>query len=234
MDAFDDVESRPDHPGTTAPPQTETPEALELEAEDLLIELESDVEASADPASVVRPVPRMSTTSERTAVAEYMPITPDEALRRMADATERGDVAEAIMCFAAGIFDASALFIVRDNLALGWKSSGASGSDRIDCVLIPLDAPSMFQAAVRADDQSFHDAPAPSTVHSYFFKVLRVPHPARATVTVVSIGKRVVNLLYGHRAARPELTDGEVADVHDVTAAAAAAYVRLIAMQKGR
>ena len=72
------------------------------------------------------------------------------------------------------------------------------------------------------------------TVHSYFFKVLRVPHPSRATVTVVSIGKRVVNILYGHRASRPELTDGEVADVRDVTAAAAAAYVRLIAMQKGK
>jgi hypothetical protein len=174
----------------------------------------------------------MSSPTERIQRIEYVPITPDEALRRMADATERGDVAEAIMSFAAGIFDASALFIIRDNLAFGWKSSGAPGSDRIDCVLIPLDAPSMFQAAVLADDQSFHDAPAPSTVHSYFFKVLRVPQPTRTTVTVVSIGRRVVNLLYGHRAVRPELTDGEVADVRDGTAAAAAAYVRLIASKK--
>jgi hypothetical protein len=138
------------------------------------------------------------------------------------------------MCYAAGVYDVSALFIVRDNLALGWKSAGSSGSDRIECVLIPLDAPSMFQAAVRAEDLFFHDSPAPSTVHQYFFKVLRSPQPSRGTVTVVSIGRRVVNLLYGHRSTRPELTQGELADVRDVTRAAADAYVRLIAMQKGK
>jgi len=44
----------------------------------------------------------------------------------------------------------------------------------------------------------------------------------------------VVNLLYGHRSVRPELTEGELADVHDITAAAAAAYVRLIETQKGK
>ena len=54
------------------------------------------------------------------------------------------------------------------------------------------------------------------------------------TAGSITIGKRVVNLLYGHRAARPELTDGEVADVRDVTAAAASAYVRLIATKKGQ
>jgi hypothetical protein len=235
QDAFGDVESRPDHPAAQpAVAAAESPEALELEADDLLIELESDDAAGAEAAPIADSAPRISSATGPHQRIEYPPITPDEAMRRMADATERGDVAEAIMSFATGIFDTSALFIVRDNLAFGWKSSGAPGSERIDCVLIPLDAPSMFQAATRAGDQSFHDAPAPSTVHSYFFKVLRVPQPARATVTIVSIGRRTVNFLYGHRAARPELTEGELADVHDVTAAAAAAYVRLIAMQKGR
>jgi len=230
-DAFGDVESSPLIPLPTQ--ALESPEALELDAEDLLIELESDAGDAAPAAPVAENAPMMGQVSERMAAIEYVPITVDEALTRMKDAGERGDVAEAIMSFAAGIFDACALFIVKDNLALGWRSTGAPGSDRIECVLVPLDAPSMFQAAVRSDD-GFHDVPAPSTVHSYFYKVIRTPQPARATITVVSIGKRVVNLLYGHRAQRPELTDGEVADVRDVTAAAAAAYVRLIAMSKGR
>ena len=230
-DAFTDVESRPGGPPEVVP---ETQEALELEAEDLLIELESDDAVPADAAPKASETPNLPATTERIVKTEYVPITVTEALARMAGASERGDVAEAVMCFAAGIFDVSALLIVRDNLALGWKSSGAPGSDRVDCVLVPLDAPSVFQAAVRSDDQYFHDSPAPSTVHQYFWKVLRVPAPQVATVTVVSIGKRVVNLLYGHRAARPELTDGEVADVRDVIKAAAETYVRLIAKSKGR
>lgn len=229
-DAFTDVESRPGVPPDVIP---ESQEDLELEAEDLLIELESDEAVAAEAAPTASETPNLAAT-ERIVKTEYIPITVTEALARMAGAKERGDVAEAVMCYAAGVFDVSALFIVRDNLALGWKSAGAPGSDRVDCVLVPLDAPSVFQAAVRSDEQFFHDAPAPSTVHQYIWKVLRVPAPSRATVTVVSIGKRVVNLLYGHRAARPELTDGEVADVRDVIKAAAETYVRLIAKSKGR
>jgi len=240
--AFEDVESQfgiatpAPAVNDAAPPEpaVDPHEALELEAEDLLIELEADANDAAEAAPVGSAAPLTNTLVEKRPAAEYPPITPHEALRRMADATERGDIATAIMGFAAGIFDVASLLLVRDNLALGWKCSGAPGNDRIDCLLVPLDAPSMFQAAVTRDDQAFHDAPAPSTVHQYFFKVLRVPQPTRATVTVVSIGKRVVNLLYGHRSIRPELTDGELADVKDVTRAAAEAYVRLIALSKGR
>ncbi len=71
-------------------------------------------------------------------------------------------------------------------------------------------------------------------MHQYFFKVLRVPQPAVVTVNVLSIGRRVVNLLYGHRQIRPELTDGELQDVRDVIHAAAQAYVRLIAIAKDK
>jgi hypothetical protein len=237
VDAFADVESRPDFPAMRpGEPAADlaSQEALELEAEDLLIELEGDADEAAEAAPTAAVAPALPSPSERMAAIEYVPITVTEALARMTGASERGDVAEAVMSFAAGIFDVSALMIVRDNLALGWRSTGAPGSDRIDCTLIPLDAPSMFQAAVKSDALLFHDAPAPSTVHGYFFKVLRVPHPARATVTVVSIGRRVVNLLYGHRSSRPELTDGELTDVRDVIRAAADAYVRLIAIQKGK
>jgi len=234
-DAFGDVESKPGlPPEVEAEAALESPEALELEAEDLLIELESDTEDAAEAAPKASRAPTLPSVTERLQAIEYVPITVAEALSRMENAEERGDVAEAVMCFAAGIFDVSALFIVRDNLALGWKSAGAPGSERVDCVLIPLDAPSVFQAAVRSDDHFFHDAPAPSTVHQYFWKVLRVSQPARATVSVVSIGRRVVNLLYGHRGARPELTEGEVKDVRDVIRAAADSYVRLIAKSKGR
>ena len=42
---------------------------------------------------------------------------------------------------------------------------------------------------------------APSTVNSYFYKVLHCPEPPLVTAGAITIGKRVVNVLYGH--ARP-------------------------------
>lgn len=208
--------------------------AVEIEAEDLIIEMEADAQAEAGPAPLSASAPPSRSASGPVPAVHFPPLSLPEALARMEQAAERGEVAAALMGFAGALFDVAALFIVRDHLALGWKSAGAAGSERIDCALVPLDAPSMFQQALHHDARTFHGAPSPSTLHHYVYKVLRSPMPARATVAVVAIGARPVNLLYGHRAARDELTDDELAGLGEVRAAAAAAYVRLIASAKGR
>ena len=69
-------------------------------------------------------------------------------------------------------------------------------------------------------------------VHQYLFKVLRCPQPARVSCAAITIGKRVVNMLYGHRSTRAELDDAEVDGLRRVSRAAAEAYVRLIAKRK--
>ena len=53
--------------------------------------------------------------------------------------------------------------------------------------------------------------------------------PRHATSGVVMIGKRVVNILYGHGR---ELTEQQIEDLRSVCTAAAEAYARLIAVQK--
>ena len=216
--------------------ETQT-EALELDAEDLLEELDSDAAARAEAAPVARARPSgpSNITNELPALRtrEYQPMDADTAVQAMIDAHERGQVADAIMAFAAHLFDGAALFIVKDNLALGWKGSGdMPGRDRVECLLIPLDAVSMFQAAVKSEESIFHGALTPSTVHSYLYKVLRTQEPAIATVAVVAIGRREVNMLYGHRRTRAELTEHEVDSVRRVCRAAAEAYARLIAVSK--
>jgi hypothetical protein len=209
-------------------------EALELEAEDLLEELEADVGTRADTAPHVAPVAVASsdTSTSGTAVAtaelpEYQPMDADAACAAMTKATDRAGVADAIMAFATGMFDAAVLFMVKDHLALGWKGAGAIAKERVDCLLIPLDAPSMFQAALGGADGVFHGAPAPSTVHAYLYKVLRVNEPAVASAAAISIGKRVVNVLCGHRSTREDLSDADVDGLRKVCRAAAEAYARL-------
>ncbi len=241
VDAFADVESQIKSVAAVeaaveaaVPTGESSQEDLEIEADDLVIELDADSDDLAEAAPRAAEAPTLHAPTQQVPAIEYVPISADEAVATMESASERSDIAAAIMSYATGLFDVAALFVVKDNLALGWKSTGAPGSDRIDCALIPLDAPSMFQSALAREDKLFHDAPLPSTVHQYLFKVMRCAQPARASVAAISIGKRVVNLLYGHRSTRPELDDAEVAGLRRVSAAAAEAYVRLIAKSKGK
>ena len=61
------------------------------------------------------------------------------------------------------------------------------------------------------------------------YKVLGCSEPRNATAGVVTIGKRFVNVLYGHG---KELTPDQVEDLRQVCTSAAQAYARLIAVQK--
>jgi hypothetical protein len=118
-------------------------------------------------------------------------------------------------------------------MAFGWKVTGNElDYERIETLLIPLAIPSMFQSAVVEDDRMFTGPPFPGTLHNYLYKVLRCPVPPFAAVRVISIGKRVVNLLYGHRTSATPLDDDELDGLAQVCRAASTAYVRMIASSK--
>jgi hypothetical protein len=136
-----------------------------------------------------------------------------------------------VLGYASFLFEGSVLFTVRDQLAFGWKATGnLPGQAYVDHILIPLEAPSVFRSAMEDEDGVFSGALAPSAVHSYLFKVLGCAEPAAAAVGIIRIGKRVVNLLYGHRATK--LNEAEESELRTVCHAAAAAYARLIASAK--
>jgi hypothetical protein len=210
-------------------------EALELDAEDLIVALESDDQATADKAEPREPVVRTTKPTPVPAAPDYEPMPAAAAVKAIAAAEDRADIADALMRFASGLFDVAVLFIVKDNLALGWKSSG-SGAARAyaDHLLVPLDARSILQRAVQSEDGLVDGPLAPSTVHTYMFKVLGCFDPQRATAAVVSIGRRVVNVLYGHREQRGNLEPGELDQLRQVCRAAAESYARLIAVSKKR
>ncbi|MBK9034487.1 MAG: hypothetical protein IPL61_25005 [Myxococcales bacterium] len=211
-------------------------EDLTLEASDMLEEITADSTAVAETAPVAavraagQPVPEGSIT-QRT----WVPLPAAPAIEVITGATDRGAIADAVLGFATTLFDLAVLFIVRDNFAFGWKAVG-DGVDlgRIECALVPLEATSIFQQAVSSADGVYHGQPTPGAVLSYWYKVLRVTAPSHATVAAVSIRKRPVNLLYGHRVGRPPLAADELADLAAVTAAAASGYARLIAGAKRR
>lgn len=214
-------------------------EALELEAEDLLDALDADDAAPAEAAPIAAaagapaaPAPRLSGRIS-TPVMTAEPLDAEQARAAIAAATERGQVADALMRFATGIFDVTVLFIVRDNLALGSRAAGAApGTHHVEHLLIPLDAPSLLQSALKADDGFWDGVPRDNTVHGYFYKVLGVGEPARATAGLVAIGRRVVNIVYGHREGREPADEVALASLREMCRTAAEAYARLIAASK--
>ncbi len=226
------------------PPPPEEPEhydAIALEASDMLEEITHDVASAAEaaPAAPIEhvasgPVGAARDSDIRPAVFAWDPLDANAAIAAIEAATDRALVADAFMRHAAWLFDVAALFIARDNLAFGWKAHG-DGVDtaRVECAVIPLEAPSIFQQAVASERGFYHGPPTPSALLHHWFKVLRCREPRDATVATVAIRKRLVNLLYGHRSGdRPAPSALELDDLNRVAEAGAAAYLRLIAGAK--
>jgi hypothetical protein len=207
-------------------------ESLELEAEDLIETLDADDAAPAEAATQVRPN-RMTSPQMPVIVPEAKPVAvlrADEAIAELGKVSDRDRMIEVLLGYATGAFQAAVLFTVRDQMAFGWKAVGTlPGRAFVEHLLIPLETPSIVQAATVAEGGVYHGGVTPSTVNSYLYKVLGCGEPAIATSGVITIGKRVVNVLYGHGA---DLTPLQLQDLRDICAAAAEAYARLIAVRK--
>jgi hypothetical protein len=223
---------------------------LEADAASLVIELEADAAETAeqapptealeaiessgryDGAAAVAEFERETTTSvERREL--FVPQSLEASLHAMAEASQRGEIADALMCHARELFDVGCLLIVRDHLAFGWKGFGRElVPDRLEALLIPLDAASIFHAALHEEGGVFAGMTFPSVIHRHFYKVLRCAPPKQAVVAVVRIGRRAVNLIYGHKAGATASADHEVDGLRRLVVAAADAYVRLIAIAK--
>ncbi len=240
---------------------TQEHEALEIDAADLVIELDADdadvaghlaaqtapraaapaaTSAPAATAEAPRPAGRPGKMDDAavddrdTERGAHPLLTLDVALAVMASTDQRGAVADAIVGYAASIFDVAALCLVRDHLAVGWKGFGPGlDDDRIEALLIPLEMPSIYQLAERSREM-FRGHAFPAALHDHVFKVLRCHAPLYSVVAPVTIGPRVVNLLYGHKRDGGDLVEQEILGLRHLTAAAGEAYVRLISASKAQ
>ncbi|HEY1557597.1 MAG TPA: hypothetical protein VGF94_22345 [Kofleriaceae bacterium] len=211
-------------------------ESLELDAEDLIETLDADEGAPAQAAPTVRPhratTPPMLAMAPPPDVDRPKSMSAETAVAELAAVTDRNRIVEVVLAFASGVFESAVLFTVRDQLAFGWKAFGdLTGRANVEHLLVPLDAPSVVQAAVAADGGVWHGTASPSTVNSYLWKVLGSAEPRHPAAGVIMIGKRVVNVLFGDG---KELTPLQLEDLRRVCEVAAEAYARLIAGKKKR
>ncbi len=209
-------------------------EALELEAEDLIDSLDTDAEDRAEAAPIAAAPPRVVEVVPSPAPPAPIAVAQlslEGALSGLAAAADRNRIVELVLGFAANLFDASVVFTVRDNLAFGWRAAGdLPGAEHVEYLLIPLESPSVLQAAVAAENGVISGRPNPSTVTSHLYKVLGCPEPAYVAAGAIRIGKRVVNIFYGH--GMEQLTPLQLEEFTEICTVAAEAYARLIAVKK--
>jgi hypothetical protein len=89
------------------------------------------------------------------------------------------------------------MFLVRDNVAVGWDGSGEGVSrEQIRDVLIPLTAPSAFARAWTFGMVASGSVREPTTIERIFFRFLGREPPRAFVVLPIQVGQQVSALIY--------------------------------------
>jgi hypothetical protein len=160
------------------------------------------------------------------------PIGLADTLARLEEARTRDSIADALLRFARGRLESCVLFLLRERLALGWRGFAPGvPSSELESFSMPLAAASCLAQA--------HETHAPwrgkpgGALDATLFARLRLTAPPLEVLTApITIGARVVNLLYAHGADGRPLDDGVVDGLLSVSEAAGEAYARLIQQTK--
>ena len=152
-------------------------------------------------------------------------------------ARHRDAIADVLAKYAAGRFGVMALFLLRDNNALGWRlhhENPAYADYDIEALSLPLGASSVLQAA--------HDSgkpyrggpisPGMPTERKLWTALGIETDPNEMLVVPVQVKLRVVNLIYAHGPGGGPLSDARVAELTRLCEVAGAAYANLITAAK--
>jgi len=189
-------------------------------------------EASISPGA---PAPGLAESKQSREPAPR-PWSATEAVDAIAVASNRDQIADAIVNYLRSTCGVGLVMIVQHEVVMGWKGFAPGLEDEaIGSLGLPLAAPSILQIAYRRQTIFSGAPPAEGAkLDHYFWELLRSPTPKEAIVAPIIIRDRVVNLIYGHAADGGPLPDRALVQIGMLCRAAAAAYVRLIQSAKGK
>ncbi len=157
-------------------------------------------------------------------------VTLEDVVHRLSVAENRDQVADILIDFMLPRFGCGLVFLLRGNNAHVWRGF-APGVDvhAIETIAFPMSMPSMFRMA-KDRVATFRGAPPSEGVylHTQIWKYLHAEPPADVVVIPITIGERVISLVYAHASDASRLPDDCVQELQAVCTAAASAFVRLI------
>jgi MshEN domain len=135
--------------------------------------------------------------THRPPVIVPVPADRTAALAHIDEGSTRDEVVEAVLALCQSFFRRVVFFIVREPWAMGWRGRGESIEARVVASLrIPLDAPSVFQAAAR-DKTVFLGRLGSGAQNRRFLEAVRKAPATSAAVFPITVRGKVVNLVYG-------------------------------------
>jgi hypothetical protein len=160
------------------------------------------------------------------------PIGLADTLARLEEARTRDSIADALLRFARGRLEACVLFLLRERLALGWRGFAPGvPSSELESFSMPLAAASCL-AQAHETHSPWRGKPGGALDATLFARLRLTAPPLEVLTAPITIGARVVNLMYAHGADGRPLDDGVVDGLLSVSEAAGEAYARLIQQTK--
>ena len=196
--------------------------------------------AEEDLLELLRLIPEPQPASPAIEAEKHGPAVPEAAIAtktpmqwaliELEAAIEKSDVANAIVRYLSQAFGCGLILVVKKDVALGWKAAASKLDEAvIEATMIPLGIPSVFQSVLQT--AKLYRGPAPAdgaVVHQRLWKVLHAPPPREVLVAPLTLGSRIVNLVYTHSSPDSVLPMMAEADLATIVSAAAGAYQRLI------
>jgi hypothetical protein len=148
----------------------------------------------------------------------------------LAEANDRDTVARAALALARLHCEAAALLVVHRGMVMGLRGDGAELASRIEAVLVPLDAESVF-ASVAARNEPYRGAPPAGALDTRVLRALGRGSVRELALLPIALRGRVINLLYVDAGALP-LAETALGAITALSACVGRAYERLILSRK--
>ncbi len=140
----------------------------------------------------------------------------------------RDSIPPQVLPALAPSFRSAILFLVRDEVAVGWDATGLElQRNDVRDVLLPLTGPSCFARAWGWGMVAAGSPRAPTTVERIFFRLLKARPPTAFAVVPVRVGDEVVCLMYVDKT-HGALTDGDLEVASQVGSTIADALAPLV------
>ena len=154
------------------------------------------VPVPASAASVPEPRPVLAEELEELEELEALQVTLADTAKQLVAATNRDDVADALIAYLGAHYARAALFMVVAGQVTGWRAvKDGQPIPAIDQFQLPLSEPSVLKTAV--EGKSFFLGPvSPSGANLALTTLLGKPAPTTAVLLPLSMLGRVVGLVY--------------------------------------
>jgi len=154
---------------------------------------------------------------------------PSELSRALSRAETREEIADLVIGTLAGSFIRAAIFIIRDDMAIGWKGTFLHEPlPEVAGIRIPLSEPSVLKSV--ADGAGFYLGPVSDTpMNRSMLDGMGGGRPKTVLLAPLLISGRIVNIVYADGV---DLMDERVPELQKLLAKAALAFEALICREK--